>query len=183
MSGILEQYRGNRRILYGTDALSAVFIIEKKKLGGKMEIRKLNPEQLEEIKDFFRDIFMNEPWNDDWSNDEQLTSYILDLSANRNSLPLGLYVNGELTGLSLGSIVHWCTGTEYYIYEFCIRRDLQGRGYGKRFLSEIEKQVKELGVNHIFLQTERTVPAYKFYTNNGFTELKEHASLVKMLDE
>lgn len=76
--------------------------------------------ELEEIKDFFREIFMNEPWNDDWSDDEQLTNYILDLSGNRNSLPLGLFENNELIGFSLGNIIHWCAGTEYYIYEFCI---------------------------------------------------------------
>lgn len=85
-----------------------------------MELKKLNMNELEEIKDFFREIFMNEPWNDDWSDDEQLTNYILDLSGNRNSLPLGLFENNELIGLSLGNIIHWCAGTEYYIYEFCI---------------------------------------------------------------
>lgn len=148
-----------------------------------MEIKKLNTDQLEEIKDLFRDIFMNEPWNDDWSNDEQLTNYILDLSANRNSLPLGLYENNTLIGLSLGNIIHWCTGTEYYISEFCIKRDLQGKGYGNFFMSEIEKYAKDTGVHHIFLQTERTVPAYRFYTEKGFSDLTDHVSLVKVLDD
>ena len=48
---------------------------------------------------------MNEPWNDDWSDDEQLTGYMLDLTGNRNSLSLGLDEENELVGVSLGSIM------------------------------------------------------------------------------
>lgn len=147
-----------------------------------MEIKRLESKQLEEIKQLFKSVFMNEPWNDDWSNDEQLTNYMLDLTGNRNSLSIGLYDGGELIGVSLGSIMHWCTGIEYYIYEFFITREHQNKGLGTIFLSEIETYVKQLNVNHIFLQTERNLPAYSFYIKSGFSELEGHASLVKMFD-
>ncbi len=88
---------------------------------------------------------MNEPWNDDWSDDEQLTGYMLDLTRNRNSLSLGLYGENELVGVSLGSIMHGCLGTEYYIYEFFIKRDRQQEGLGTVFLCEIESYVKTIG--------------------------------------
>ena len=84
-----------------------------------------------------------------------------------------------LTGLSLGSIIHWCTGTEYYIYEFCVMKSRQGKGVGTAFLNKVTDIAREKGATHIFLQTERTVPAYAFYKKNGFGELKEHASLFK----
>ncbi len=145
-----------------------------------MNIKKLEKENFEEIKAMFRDVFMNEPWNDDWSNDNQLTCYIQDLTENRNSLSIGLYYENKLIGISLGSIMHWCAGTEYYIYEFFLERASQNKGLGTLFLNEVEKYVKETGVNHIFLQTERNVPAYSFYRKNGFTELEGHASLVKI---
>ena len=45
-----------------------------------------------------------------------------------------------------------------------------------------KKYVKQLNVNHIFLQTERNLPAYSFYIKSGFSELKAHASLVKIFD-
>lgn len=38
-----------------------------------MEVIKLEIEKSEEIKSLFKKTFMNEPWNDDWSNDKQLT--------------------------------------------------------------------------------------------------------------
>ena len=147
-----------------------------------MYIKKLELEHLEEVKELFKRVFMNEPWNDDWSNEKQLTNYMLDLMGNRNSLGIALYEKEEIVGISLGSIMHWCAGTEYYIYEFFITREYQNRGFGSQFLAEIEDYVKELGINHIYLQTDRPMPAYEFYIKNGFKELEEHASLVKLFD-
>ncbi len=125
---------------------------------------------------------MNKPWNDDWSNEKQLDEYMLDLSGNRNSLSIGLYDGDELVAVSLGSIMHWCTGTEYYIYEFFVMRERQGKGLGTEFIKDIIEYVKKLDVNHIFLQTEKELPAYSFYQKLGFTELEGHASLIKRFD-
>ena len=144
-----------------------------------MEIRALGIDDIKEIKRLFFDIFTNEPWNDDWSDEVQLHEYITDLIGNRNSLSLGLYNGDELIGLALGSIMHWYTGTEYYIFEFCVKTEMQGKGIGTVFLKQVEEYTKRKGITHIFLQTERTVPAYEFYCKNGFTELTDHVSLYK----
>lgn len=144
-----------------------------------MELREFGIKDINEIKQLFYDIFTNEPWNDDWSDEQQLHEYITDLIGNRNSLALGLYEGDELIGLSLGSVMHWYTGTEYYIFEFCIKTEKQGKGAGTAFLKEVEEFAKSKQITHIFLQTERTVPAYEFYQKNGFTELEDHVSLYK----
>lgn len=146
------------------------------------EIKELNCDNTEEIKTLFAEIFMSEPWNDDWSDEKQLHNYITDLIGNRNSLSIGLYDGDELIGLSLGSIIHWCTGTEYYIFEFCIKTSRQGKGIGTEFLNLVSDYAKTKGATHVFLQTERTVPAYDFYIKNGFTDLKDHVSLFKNFD-
>lgn len=148
-------------------------------MGEYSMIKILNMDCIEEIKSLFVEVFTNEPWNDDWSDERQLHEYITDLVGNRNSLSIGLYEDDNLIGLSMGSIMHWCRGTEYYILEFCIRADKQGKGTGTRFLKDIEEYVKKMDVTHIFLQTERTVPAYQFYMKNGFVDLTEHVSLFK----
>lgn len=150
------------------------------KRGNKMIlIKKLSVDFIEEIKTLFAEIFTNEPWNDDWSDENQLHNYILDLTGNRNSLAIGLFEDDEFIGMALGSIKHWYTGTEYYIDEFCIKSQKQGKGIGTNFLAMVEKFVEEKGISHIFLQTERTVPAFEFYKKNGFTELCDHVSFVK----
>ena len=55
-----------------------------------MYIKKLELEHLEEVKELFKRVFMNELWNDDWSNEKQLTNYMLDLMGNRNFLGITL---------------------------------------------------------------------------------------------
>ena len=146
-----------------------------------MELKRIGIDQKEEIKKLFVSVFTIEPWNDDWSDESQLDSYIEDLIGQGYSLTYGLYDGDELIGMSLGYIKHWYTGTEYYIDELCIRTDRQGAGTGTFFLSEIEKAIKELGLKQIFLQTEAHVPAYEFYKKNGYIELEGHVSFAKEL--
>ena len=73
-----------------------------------MTLTRLGTDKFNDIKLLFKDVFMNPPWNDDWSNDAQLNEYLLDLTGNRNSYSLGLYDGDKLIGISLGSIMHWC---------------------------------------------------------------------------
>lgn len=142
-------------------------------------LTKLGPADFEDIKALFKSVFTRPPWNDDWSDDEQLNHYLKDLMGTRTPLVLGLVEGGELVGLSIGNIKHWCEGTEYFIEEFCIRTDLQGRGLGSQFLSLIEAHLKERGLHQIFLMTERDVPAYGFYQRRGFTELPKNVAFFK----
>ncbi len=77
------------------------------------ELKILTEQNLEEMKTFFRGIFTKEPWNDDWSDDDQLTSYIRDIGCCFNSICYGFYKDDEMVGLSIGSKRHWWGGTEY----------------------------------------------------------------------
>lgn len=146
------------------------------------ELKQLSISDIEQIKAFFADVFTREPWNDDWSDKNQLHLYISNLIGNSNSLTLALFENGEMVGLAIGNKRYWYAGTEYYIDELCIKTSEQGRGLGKSFIEEIEKFLVSIDVHHIFLQTERTVPAYEFYKKLGFWELKDHVSFGKDID-
>lgn len=143
------------------------------------ELRELSTKDIEMIKSFFASVFTKEPWNDDWSDEEQLYAYIMDLIGNRNSLTLGFFENDSMVGLAMGEIRHWYTGTEYFINELCIKREEQGRGLGTQFLAHIEENIKAKGMTNIFLLTERNMPAYEFYRKNHFNELKDNVSLYK----
>ncbi len=144
-------------------------------------VRKIGADKKDSIKILFKHVFMNEPWNDDWSDDKQLDAYIYDLIGQSNSLTYGLFEGDDLIGFALGYIKHWFAGTEYVIDEFCVAREKQGSGLGSFFMSEIEKEIKTMGLKHIFLQTDSQVPAYEFYKKNGFVELKTHVSFAKDL--
>lgn len=69
-----------------------------------------------------------------------------------------------------------------YIFEFCIDTEKQGKGLGTEFLNEIQKFLLENNIKQIFLQTERTVSAYKFYLKNGFIELTATFRFIKIAE-
>ena len=141
--------------------------------------RLLGLDDMESVKALFKSVFTAEPWNDDWSDDEQLTLYLGELCGQTNSLSFVLFEENELIGLSIGCLKHWYSGLEYKIEELCIRRDKQGKGAGSFFLREIEKEVKARGVKDIVLQTGNDVPAYEFYKKMGFEEEKNNVFFAK----
>ena len=146
-----------------------------------MELRRLTIKDKELITALFTDVFTNEPWNDDWSDTAQLDAYIKDLTGQPYSLTLGYFDDDRIVGLSMGYIKHWYSGTEYIINEFCIDRQLQGKGIGSSFMKAIEAYLSENGISQIFLLTGKNVPAYSFYQRNGFTELTENVSFAKRI--
>ena len=144
-------------------------------------IKEMSSKDLAEMKTLFRSVFSSPPWNEDWSDEQQLDEYLKDLIEVRGSLLFGLYEAEQLIGISIGKIKHWYGGTEYYIEELCIRNDYQGKGYGKAFFTLIEGKIKERGLHVIYLMTDRNQPAYEFYQKIGFRELPELTSFFKEL--
>ena len=127
----------------------------------------------------YKNAFRGEPWNDDWSDEAQLSEYIKEISKNFNALNFGLLVDGKLVAMSVGMIRHWWEGTNYNIEEFCVSPDLQGQGVGSRFMKMIEDDILNRGLCGIFLQTDSDKPSYRFYKKNGFGELDKHVSFYK----
>ncbi|HFU3729276.1 TPA: GNAT family N-acetyltransferase [Streptococcus suis] len=144
-----------------------------------MKLKELTVADLEMVKQLFLSVFSQDPWNDDWSDEEQLDRYIGDLLAHPRALCFGLFDQKKLIGLSLGYIRYWYEGTEYRIEELCISRHYQGRGIGQDFLKRIEEQLERRQIVHILLQTERNLPAFSFYEKNGFRALEEDVTMVK----
>ncbi|HEM3717354.1 TPA: GNAT family N-acetyltransferase [Streptococcus suis] len=144
-----------------------------------MELKELTLADMEMVKQLFLSVFSQEPWNDDWSDEEQLDRYLGDLLSHPRALCFGLIDQDMLIALSLGHIRYWYEGTEYRIEELCISRDYQGRGIGQAFLKRIEEQLAERSIIHILLQTERNLPAFSFYEKCGFRALEEDVTMVK----
>ena len=139
----------------------------------------LDQSYLEEMASLYKSAFFGEPWNDDWSDEEQLTEYIKEKSGGFRAINYGLRLDGKLVALSLGQITHWWEGTNYVLEELCVSPEYQGTGIGTRFMELIEADLKKQDVKGIFLQTDSDKPAYKFYQKNGFKEVSKHVSFFK----
>ena len=141
----------------------------------------LDESYIDDMAKLYKASFAGEPWNDDWSNEEQLYEYVKEISSAYNRLNYGLKVDNKLVAMSLGMIRHWWEGTNYNIEELCVLPEFQGKGIGSRFMEMIENDIQTKGVVGIFLQTDDDKPAYSFYHKIGFGDLSTHLSLYKSL--
>ena len=148
-------------------------------MNGKDVFTVLDDTYLPQMAELYRSAFAGGPWNDDWSDEAQLTEYMKEISHSCNALNFGLIRDGRLIALSVGMIRHWWEGTNYNIEELCVSPDMQGTGIGTAFMGMISAEVKKRGLAGIFLQTDNDKPAYGFYLKNGFNELESHVSLYK----
>lgn len=146
-----------------------------------LTFRRLDERDLPAAAELFCRVFTQEPWQDDWSDADQLRLYLHDLTGQSNSLTFGLFAGEALVGLSMGHVRHWYSGTEYCIDELCIRTECQGQGLGARFVREIEAACRGMGLKYLFLLTEDDVPAYAFYKKLGFTESEHNVAFSKRL--
>lgn len=146
-----------------------------------MNIKELTSQDIEQIKTVILESFSREPWNDNWQDQEQFHSYIIDLIDNKNSLSLGLYENNDLIGVSLGRVKHWYTGTEYWIDDLAILPVEQGKGCGSKFIELIEDFIRHRGIVGIVLFSERNIPAYHLYVKKGFSERPERVFFEKKI--
>lgn len=142
-------------------------------------VLKLDIKHKPEIQTLFLKVFSKPPWNDQWDSADQLSTYMDELIGQSNALCLGYYYENQLIGISLGYVFHWWEGTEYFVKELCIDADFQGQGHGKRFIEAIETYLKSSSIEAVWLMTERSTPAFSFYKNNGFKELKNNVVFAK----
>lgn len=146
-----------------------------------MEIREIGMAEIGAIKAVIDAAFSQPPWNDDWSDDENFTQYIIDVIGNGNSLCFGLFLRGELIGVSLGRVKHWFHGAEYEIDDICIHPDHQGRGIGSRWIAMVESALRERGIAKVCLITRRDAPAFDYYRKNGYDEVAHDVVMKKGL--
>lgn len=148
-----------------------------------MKISPLTEGHYTALRELFLEVFTASPWFDEWADEKQLDLYLSDLLDNANSLSIGLFdEQNKLIGGSLGYTFNWWQGKEYFIKEFFISKDDQNKGAGTQFLNKIASLLKDQGISHLTLMTDKDVPAYHFYQKNGFTEQKHSAFFAKKID-
>ncbi|NBJ69329.1 MULTISPECIES: GNAT family N-acetyltransferase [Clostridia] len=142
-------------------------------------VDKLDETVKEKCVDIYIDTFSQEPWNDIFSSRQIVVDFFDNHLDNNYFLGYVAKIKEEVVGLCIGMKKPWIKGMEYYIDEFCISHSFQNKGIGTVFIKTIEDEIKKQGLNGILLNTERQVPAFQFYVNNGFNPLNELAILAK----
>lgn len=146
-----------------------------------MQIDRMKTEHIEECVDLFIDVFSGEPWNETYSSREQVAAFFQNHMSNNYFEGFVLKDQGKIIAMSIGMKKPWIEGTEYYIDQFCVKTELQGKGVGSLFLKLIEEEIGKQGMNAIILNTERKFPSERFYLKNGFETFDELVILSKLV--
>lgn len=146
-------------------------------------ISNMERKELDECVEVFIDTFSQESWNDKFDSKEQVYCYFNDFFSNNYFVGYVLRLGTDIVGLSIGFKKPWIVGSkggiEYYIDQFCVRKEFQGKGVGSYFIELIEKDLNEKNINAMILNTEKGYPSEAFYQKNGFDKLEELIVLAK----
>lgn len=118
--------------------------------------------------DLFIETFTKEPWNDVYESREQVISFFNNHFNNNYFVGYVAMLDDTVVALSIGMKKPWINGMEYYIDQFCVSHDMQGKGTGSWFIKEIEENIKNQGMNGMILNTDKDYPSQRFYEKNGF---------------
>lgn len=134
-------------------------------------LSEIKKHMLDECVDLYIDTFTKEPWNDVYESREQVVNFFNNHFNNNYFVGYVAIIDDKIAALSIGMKKPWIAGLEYYIDEFCVSYDIQGRGIGSWFIKAIEEDIKKQGMNGMILNTEKDYPSQKFYEKNGFKSL------------
>lgn len=131
--------------------------------------QKLSSANITSVVPVYMNVFNAAPWNDGWT-EGAATERLQSFAKFPEFLGLSVCLDGVVSGFGLGWAERWVNDWQYHLYEMRIAPELQGKGYGRALLAELEKQSKVRGQMAIFLQTGANVPARKFYEACGFRD-------------
>jgi len=89
---------------------------------------------------------------------------------------------GEEDGLIIGCVLGGYDGRRGLVHHLAVRPDLQGRGYGRDLLDELEERFRKLGVVKVSFWVKRDNYKVKgFYNRLGYQEREDLITMSKVL--
>jgi len=123
---------------------------------------------LEAMTHLFLDTYQRDPWNDEWPSYDTANTYLTEFTDNPHFIGFIALEDEKVVGACFGHKKTWWEGVEYFVDEFFIDTNRQGKGIGSTLIEHIKRTLAEQGFKAILLMTERGYPAEKFYIKNGF---------------
>ncbi len=131
------------------------------------EIRPFTPGDLDGAITLYVGVFNAEPWNDRWTI-ETARKRLAETFDTPGFLGVVAVENAEPIGFVAGYREQWFTGGHYYLKEMCVRTDRQRAGIGTRLIEHLERRLRDLDVERVYLLTARGGPAETFYAKRGY---------------
>lgn len=140
----------------------------------------MSADWVEQCTDLYIKIFNAKPWNENWSR-ENTIEMLNDLCHAPRFKGFLFLLNNDVIGFVAGFSKAHGQGTAFFLAEFCIDGELQGKGYGSRLLACLEEKLRQENVNSLFLLTSSGGVAERFYKKRGFEIKPNRLVLNKIL--
>ncbi len=132
-----------------------------------MNFHPIERDNLAECEAVFIDVFNNPPWNESWEA-EAVTQRLENCYRTPGFRGLAVKIDGEVTGFAVGCIEQWDKSKYFCLKEICVLPTRQRRGIGAALISALEENLRNEGVEKLYLHTARGTFAQSFYDKQGF---------------
>ncbi|ERJ12011.1 acetyltransferase protein [Haloplasma contractile SSD-17B] len=136
---------------------------------------------IDEYVNLFISVFSKEPWNDEWKSTDHAKSYLMEIVKTPGFRGYVAELDNKVVGVIIGHIVKWWQGDEYFIKEFFVETNLQGKRIGKRLDEFMKEKLVSEETETIVLLTERTIKAYEFYNKQRYKTSNDTVFMVHNL--
>ncbi|RSL30550.1 GNAT family N-acetyltransferase [Salibacterium salarium] len=131
-------------------------------------VKSISKDDLKSCTNLYIKVFNSEPWIENWSY-EVAQERLEDLFHTPKFLGYTLYSDNHLVGFIAGNQKKTPRGAVFYIAEFCIDSEIQGKGYGSKLLESLEDELINRNVSSVYLLTSNEGLAERFYMKKKYS--------------
>lgn len=133
---------------------------------------------LNDLVEVFIEAFNSEPWNDEWTIDSA-SKRLQQMIRCDGFYGLAAYSEDKLVGLILGNCEYYYGGIDFVVKEFCVDKNIKGKGIGSILLDEFTSRLKDKEIRRIILNTCRGEATEGFYIRKGFNTIEDMICMSK----
>lgn len=144
-----------------------------------LEFRSFSWKDLDECAQLFRSVFSADPWYDEWVSLDQVRNYLEELIENPVFEGFVACEDFAIVVVCLGHRRSGWMGKEFFVDEFFVENNRQGKGIGTKTLDFVGKILFNEGYTRLTLLTNKGILAESFYLKNGFYNNEKRTVMVK----
>jgi aminoglycoside 6'-N-acetyltransferase I len=130
-------------------------------------IRRIESSDIDSCAELFAEVFREEPWNEPWTQ-ENATERLVHIYESKGFLGFLMESENNTVGFVLGNIEPFAGGGAFYLREMCVKKEIQGKGIGKRLIAYLHSELSTQKAVRSYLITTRNGLSAAFYSANGY---------------